>query len=172
MLSGAAARAAVAPAWRNIWQQFVATGEFFSLQLSFGACFCLYSLSCPGTKQGPAEILRRFGPVAPGQLRTWHCSKAMERQQKKGILNRQSAPTASGPSQALLGGAGDEGMRRQLIKPLLAQELPSQINAPDSVSSQPYGERRVRSHTEQFNQLRKQFVLSLFYNLDKLAGYF
>lgn len=47
-----------------------------------------------------------------------------------------------------------------------------QINAPDSVSSQPYGERRVRSHTEQFNQLRKQFVLSLFYNLDKLAGYF
>lgn len=76
----------------------------------------------PRMKWGRGEILRRFGSLTLGQLRTWHCSEAMERQ-KKAILKRQSAPKASGHSQALLRGAGIEGKRRQLIKALLAQEL-------------------------------------------------
>lgn len=51
--------------------------------------------------------------------------KSNGKAKKSAILKRQSALKASGPSQALLRGAGIEGKRRQLIKALLAQELPS-----------------------------------------------
>lgn len=52
---------------KHLRQQFMAVRGFCSLQLTFGVCCCPSSLSCPGMKQGPGEILWRFGPVALGQ---------------------------------------------------------------------------------------------------------
>lgn len=80
---GTAARTAVAAAWRKVprsnwwprggWGVLLPAPEFWGVLLPI----------LPQLPWGPGEILRRFGPVAPGQLRTRHCSKAMERQKKK-----------------------------------------------------------------------------------------
>jgi len=73
----------------------VDVGGFCSLQLNFGMCCCSSSLTRPG------DLVKSSGDLV---------------QQPWG---------SSGPSRALLGGAGIEGKRRLLIKALLAQELPS-----------------------------------------------
>lgn len=74
-------------------------------------------------------------------------------------MKRQKAPKTSGPSQVLLAGASVEAKRRQLIKALLAQELTS-ANHHARLWLVP-AVRHMHSHAEQFNQLRKQFVLCL-----------
>lgn len=99
-------------------------GVFCSLHLNFGVCCCPSSLSCPGNPVKSSGDLVRWLQGSSGHgiaQKQWKGKK----KKKKAILKRQKSPKASGPSRVLLGGAGAEGKRRQLIKALLAQELPS-----------------------------------------------